>query len=117
VKLNRHIKKLIVASTLALSVQVALASISFSGISDDKNKSNKYSLKNLSLLSRRTLSLSSMKLNLQFKGSDVLSQKPTTTGLEINSLLYYNKGNTTYIMPYKFKVKVPKFKTPTAPTN
>ncbi len=116
-KLNRHIKKLIVASTLALSVQVALASISFSGISDDKNKGNKYSLKNLSLLSHRTLSLSSMKLNLQFKGSDVLAQKATPTGLEINSLLYYNRGNTTYIMPYKFKVKVPKFKTPTAPVN
>jgi hypothetical protein len=117
VKQNRHIKKLIVAATLALSVQVALASISFSGITDEKNKGSKYSLKNLSLLSHRTLSLSTAKLNLLFKGSDILTQKNTSTGLEINSLLYYNKGNTTYIMPYKFKVKVPKFKTPTAPVN
>ncbi|MDI9365239.1 MAG: hypothetical protein QM541_09830 [Flavobacterium sp.] len=116
-KQNRHIKKLIVAATLALSVQVALASINFSGIADEKNKVNKYSLKNLSLLSHRTLSLSAVKLNLQFKGSDVLTQKITPTGLEINSLLYYNRGNTTYIMPYKFKVKVPKFKTPTATVN
>lgn len=116
-KQNRHIKKLIVAATLALSVQVALASISFSGITDEKNKGNKYSLKNLSLLSHRTLSLTNVKLNLLFKGSDVLTQKTTPTGLEVNSLLYYNRGNTTYIMPYKFKVKVPKFKTPTAPVN
>lgn len=116
-KQNRHIKKLIVAATLALSVQVALASISFSGITDEKNKGSKYSLKNLSLLSHRTLSLSTVKLNLLFKGSDVLTQKTTPTGLEVNSLLYYNSGNTTYIMPYKFKVKVPKFKTPTAPAN
>lgn len=116
-KSNRHIKKIIVAATLALSVQVALASISFTGISDEKNKGSKYSLKNLSLLSNRTLSLASVKLRMQFKGSDILTQKNTSTGLEINSLLYYNKGNTTYIMPYKFKVKVPKFKTPTAPLN
>lgn len=116
-KQNRHIKKLIVAATLALSVHVAVASISFSGIADDKNKGNKYSLKNLSFLSHRTLSLSTVKLNLQFKGNDVLTQKATPTGLEVNSLLYYNSGNTTYIMPYKFKVKVPKFKTPTAPVN
>lgn len=116
-KQNRHIKKLIVAATLALSVQVAVASISFSGITDEKNKGSKYSLKNLSLLSHRTLSLSTVKLNLQFKGNDVLTQKATPTGLEVNSLLYYNSGNTTYIMPYKFKVKVPKFKTPTAPVN
>jgi hypothetical protein len=117
VKQNKHIKKLIVAATLALSVQVALASISFSGMTDEKNKGNKYSLKNLSLLSHRTLSLSTVKLNLLFKGSNIVTQKTTPTGLEINSLLYYNSGNTTYIMPYKFKVKVPKFKTPTSPVN
>ncbi len=108
---------MITACILIMSVQVVLASISFSGIIDDKNKSNKYSLKNLSLLSHHSLSLSSVKLNLQYKGTDVLSQKTTATGLEINSILYYNSGNTTYIMPYKFKVKVPKFKTPTAPAN
>ncbi|MFC4231888.1 hypothetical protein ACFOW1_08295 [Parasediminibacterium paludis] len=116
-KQKRHIKKLIVAASLALSVQVAIASISFSGMTDEKSKGSKYSLKNLSLLSHRTLSLSTVKLHLLFKGSDVLTQKSTSTGLEINSLLYYNSGNTTYIMPYKFKVKVPKFKTPTAPIN
>ncbi len=113
----RHIKKLIIACTFVMSVQVVLASISFSGVVDDKNKSNKYSLKNLSSLSHHSLSLSAVKLNLQFKGTDVISQKNTSTGLEINSILYYNKGNTTYIMPYKFKIRVPKFKTPSAPVN
>ena len=99
-----------------MSVQVVLAAISFTGIVDDNNK-NKYSLKNLSSLSHRSLSLASFKLGLQFRGSDVLNQKSTSTGTEINSILRFDRGNTTYIMPYKFKVKVPKFKTPTNPVN
>ena len=34
-----------------------------------------------------------------------------------NSMLQYNNGNTTYIYPYKIKVKVPKFKTPQESRN
>jgi len=31
-------------------------------------------------------------------------------------MLRFDNGNTTYVYPYKFKVKVPtKFKTPVAP--
>ena len=102
-----------------MGFQVALASISFTGIVDDKNKGSKYSLKNLSLLSHHGLSLSTIKLSFQFKGSDILNQKSTPTGTEVNSILRFDRGNTTYIIPYKFKSKVsiPKFKTPTVPTN
>ncbi|MBC7722912.1 MAG: hypothetical protein H7068_12865 [Pedobacter sp.] len=107
-----NIKKIIILCLFVISMQVALASISFTGIVDDNNK-NKYSLKNLSSLSHRSLSLASFKLGLQFKGSDVLNQN----GTEINSMLRFDKGNTTYIMPYKFKVKVPKFKAPSNPVN
>lgn len=115
---DRQIKKIIVIAALALSVQLATASISFTGtISDEKSKAGKYSLKSLNSLTHHTLCLSSLKSQLQFKGSDILNQRSTITGLEINSILYYNSGNTTYIMPYKFKVKVPKFKTPSASIN
>lgn len=99
-----------------MSVQVVLASISFTGIVDENNK-NKYSLKNLSSLSHRSLSLSNFKLGLQFKGSDALSQTTISNGTEINSMLCFSRGNTSYIMPYKFKVKVPKFKIPSIPVN
>ena len=116
---TKHIKKLLVAFTLIMGFQVALASISFTGIVDDKNKGNKYSLKNLSLLSHRGLSLTTIKLGFQFKGSDILNQKNTLSGSEVNSILRFDRGNTTYIIPYKFKSKVPmpKFKAPTAQIN
>ncbi len=115
----RHIKKLLIASTFIVAVQVAIASITFTGIIGDNDKHKKYSLKNLSLLSHHSLSLSSLKFGLQFKGSDILSQTSTTsTGFESNSILRYDRGgNTTYIMPYKLKVKIPRFKTPSLTNN
>ena len=100
-------------------VQVALASITFTGIIGGNDKNKKYSLKNLSSLSHHSLSLSTLKFGLQFRGSNILTQKnTTTTGFESNSMLRYDRGgNTTYIMPYKFNVKVPKFKAPTPYNN
>jgi hypothetical protein len=101
-----------------MGVQVALGSITFTGIIGENDKNKKYSLKNLSSLTHHSLSLSSFKFGLQFKGSNTLNQKTTTTGFESNSMLRYDRGgNTTYIMPYKFKVKVPKFKTPSLTNN
>ncbi|HVZ26891.1 MAG TPA: hypothetical protein VG842_12585, partial [Sediminibacterium sp.] len=78
--------------------------------------------KNLSLLEHKglTLSFSSLKSNLQFKGMLQLSEKrsaenPNTA--EVSTMLRYESGNTTYIYPYKFKVKAPKFKTPAPPVH
>ena len=113
---KKHLKKISIACLLVMSVQLALASISFTGIIDDNNK-NRYSLKNLSLLSHHNLSLSNYKLGLQFKGSDILNQKISANSTEINSMLRFDRGNITYIMPYKFKIKMPKFKTPSNPVN
>lgn len=115
----RHIKKLLTATILIMGAQVALASITFSGIIGETDKNKKYSLKNLSSLSHHSLSLSTLKLGLQFKGSNILNQSNNlTTGFESNSILRYDRGgNTTYIMPYKVKVKIPKFKVPSATNN
>ena len=114
---KKVIKKLLVVSTSILCVQVALASIMFTGIVDENNKNNKYSLKNLSSLSRHSLSLSAYKFGLQFNGSFILSNKNTSAGTDINLMLRFDKGNATYIMPYKVEVKVPRFKTPGNPVN
>lgn len=110
----KHIQKIAVAAVLVLAVQVALASIS-SGIADERVKNSKYSLKNLGLHSRKFVSLSSLKSDLLFSGSQVLNNKKSSS--EMNSLMQFDHGNTTYVFPYKFKVKVPKFKTPTPPVN
>ncbi len=113
-----HIKKFFLAAILTVGVQAVFAAYSFTGITDERTKTNsKYSLKNLSALSHKSLSYSSLKSNLQFKGTQLQSAKEMQDGLEVSSMLKYDNGNTTYIYPYKFKVKVPKFKTPVPPDH
>ena len=55
-----------------------------------------------------------MKNRLHYTSSDVYSQTNLNNGIQMNSMMKYGGGNTTYIMPFSYKVKVPKFKTPSA---
>ncbi|MEN9686670.1 MAG: hypothetical protein RLZZ28_2456 [Bacteroidota bacterium] len=112
--IQQIIKKTAVIALLALSIQVAYAAFSFTGIADEKTKASKYSLKNLSSLSHKGLSFSSLRSSLTYRGNQGFT-KETPQGTEISSMLRYDNGNTSFIYPYKFKVKAPKFKTP-APT-
>lgn len=112
---RKNIQKLAIAALLVMGMQVAYAAFSFTGIADEKTKVSKYSLKNLSTLSHRGLSFNSLKSTLQFKGSAQSISKETTTGTEVSSMLRFDNGNTSYVYPYKFKVKAPKFKTPAPP--
>lgn len=109
-----NIQKITFVALLVLGMQVAYAALTFTGLADEKNKNNsKFSLKSLSSLSHKSLSLSSLKSSLQYKGGqNYATPKETGSGFEVSSMLRYDNGNTTYIYPYKYKVKVPKFKTP-----
>ena len=109
-----NIQKIAFVALLVLGMQVAYAALTFTGLADEKNKNNsKFSLRSLNSLSHKSLSLSSLKSSLQYKGGQTYSTpKETGSGFEVNSMLRYDNGNTTYIYPYKYKVKVPKFKTP-----
>ena len=112
-KLN-NIHKLAFVILLVIGMQVAYAALTFTGLADEKNKNNsKFSLKSLSSLSHKSLSFSSLKSSLQYKGGvNFASPKETGNGLEVSSMLRYDNGNTTYIYPYKYKIKSPRFKTP-----
>ena len=112
--MNKYInhKKIAIATILLLSMKLTFAAISFTGIVDEKTRNNKYSLRNLNNYSKKGLSLNAIKSNLQFKGIYLPSTSLSLESSEVNSMLQYNNGNTTYVYPYKFKVKVPKFKTP-----
>lgn len=115
VKVKHSIKKAFFVAILAMGMQVVYAAFSFTGIADEKTKSSKYSLKNLSSLSHKGLSFSSLKSSLLYKGSQ--TPKETSTGAEVSSMLRFDNGNTTYIYPYRFKIKAPKFKTPAPPQH
>jgi hypothetical protein len=115
-KTKQNIQKIGFSIILVMAIQVAYAAFSFSGIADEHNKNSKYSLKNLNSFSRKSLTYSSMKSSLQFKGTQLLINKDNQSSSEINSMLRFDNGNTTFVYPYKFKVKVAtKFKTPVAP--
>lgn len=117
-KTRVYIQKAVFLALLVMGMQFVYAAFSFSGLTGEKERSNKYSLKNLSTLANnKSISLYSLKSSLQYKGMQSLSSKNTTSGgVETTSLLRYENGNTTFVYPYKFKIKVPKFKTP-APNN
>ncbi|MFL9481163.1 hypothetical protein ACI6Q2_00215 [Chitinophagaceae bacterium LWZ2-11] len=112
-----HFKKLIIAALLVTGVQVALASSVLTGVTDDKIKNNNYSLKNLSSLSyKNNLSIHNLNSGLQFRSTQLYTDRAANGVLEMNSSMRFDKGNITYVFPYKLKVKVPKFRTP-SPTN
>jgi hypothetical protein len=87
------------------------ASTIVSGTSVTKRISEKYSLKNLSSLSHKTSTFRDLKSSLLYKGLSV-SMTSSNTNLGQTSYLKYNKGNITYVIPYRHKVILPRFKTP-----
>jgi len=86
----------------------------FSGkIGDDGSKFN---LKDLGHYSPKNyyggLFMSSSLKQFSFKGSEEISAKFNGNGAQFESMIRLQKGNTTYVYPYKYKVQAPKFKTP-----
>jgi len=105
--------KYLAAAILVLAVQVVYGS--FTGNSDGSK--DKFSLKNISTL-KKTYSLSTLRINtFRYKGSEDLLQQNTNGQVQVTSMIRLERGNTTYVYPYKYTVKVPRFVTPKAPGN
>jgi hypothetical protein len=80
------------------------------GTTESKKVTEKYSLKNLSSLSHKASTFRDLKSSLLYKGLSVSTT--VTSGLGQSNYLKYNKGNITYVIPYRHKVILPRFKTP-----
>jgi len=80
------------------------------GTTESKKITEKYSLKNLSSLSHKASTFRDLKSSLLYKGLTVSTTM--TSGLGQSNYLKYNKGNVTYVIPYRHKVILPRFKTP-----
>ena len=103
-------KKLMIVTLMICTVQMSMAS--FTG-SSDKRSNTIFSLKNFNKNFYKTVSPFSLRAGFTFKGFQVISQKKEANGdITLNSMMRYEKGNTTYIYPYKHKVSVSKFITP-----
>lgn len=81
-----------------------------SGIIESKKVTEKYSLKNLSSLNHKVSTFRDLKSSLLYKGLSVSTT--TNASLGQTNYLKYNKGNITYVIPYRHKVILPKFKAP-----
>lgn len=105
--------KFFIAAALVLAVDLTYGA--FTGNSD--NNKDKFSLKHLNS-SQKVFSLSFLNTNtFHYKGSVDLNQQQNgmNNQLQFQSIIRLENGNTTYVYPYKYTVKVPKFVTPTAP--
>jgi len=106
----RTVKNILLLAFLTLSVSSELGAstilISSNELKTDaKNSAEKYSLKNLGSLSHKTTTFYTLKSSLEFKGMNVNA-----------NYLKYNKGNISYVIPYRYKMVLPRFKTP-SPTQ
>ena len=103
--------KYLAAAICVMAVQFVYGS--FTGNSDGSK--DKFSLKNLGSVTK-PYTLSSLRINtFRYKGSSDLSQQNTGGQVQVSSMIRLERGNTTYVYPYKYTVKVPKFVTPKAP--
>lgn len=105
---------------LALGFMVSLQSFAalIGSTSGDDNSSKKITLKNFSRNNYKATAFPSIRLSqFQYKGSQNVYQVNSLNSVEGKSMISYQNGNTTYVYPYTYKVKVPFFKTPSSPNH
>jgi len=82
---------------------LAVSAVSAFAILGDKGKTPK----NRSFLSNQNYNTSgnfSLKSNYNFRGSQVINPVKSAQYINLNTVLTYQKGNTTYIVPLKKKI-------------
>ena len=80
----------------------------FAALGDGKSKKN-----NNSLLNNKTTVAPgrfSLKSGYQYRGSQIINQNKSDNYVTLNSLVTYQKGNMTYILPVKTVVNTSKVK-------
>ncbi|MDB5247919.1 MAG: hypothetical protein JWQ40_2313 [Segetibacter sp.] len=108
------IKKIMIALLMVSATHIAMGS--FTG-STKKKTENLYSLKNFNRNFYKNTGPFSLRAGFDYRGARFLSQKKEANGdITVNSIMRFEKGNTTYIYPYTHKISVPKFKAPAPPS-
>jgi len=115
-RIRRCYTKMLIAAMLIFSLGINMSFGAFTGVAIDEHTS-KFSLKNLPALSK-SYSLSYLRVgNYRYVGTQQVSQqKVSDTAVEVQSMMRVQRGNTTFVYPYKYKVQVPRFKTPAPPS-
>lgn len=110
---NIRPSKMLIALLLVGATHIALGS--FTGSS--AGRSRQFSLKDFNRNFYRPSTIPfSLRAGFQYRGSQILKHRKEANGTStITSVLKFERGNTTYIYPYKHKITVPRFTTPAPP--
>ncbi len=93
---------------LAAALMLSLAGLAVASMGGEK-KSKKASSATADFVPIKTTSGFTLKAGPSYKGSLGLSSNKAGSGhLNINTLVTYQKGNTTYIMPYNSRISIGK---------
>ena len=98
-------KKLLTIVLLFSVAQVAMADRGIGKKNKNKTILNIYTPSTL----RNSIAFN-LKTGLRYKGSLLSTTNTVGNSILINSLITYQKGNITYIIPYKHKIIVPEIK-------
>jgi len=104
--LNRLPKK---ATTSLLMLGMAV--FAFGSMGGGGNKSKNKSVKGADFTPIRTINGFTLKAGPSYRGSITFGQERIKNVVSFNSVVTYQKGNTTYILPYRYKVQTNTFDT------
>ena len=99
-KLTRHIG--------IITVLVVMAILTFASKGGGGNKKNNNSYKN-SFTPIRSVSSFTLKSSPSYTSTSIYGLQKDNKKLSFSSMITYEKGNTIYILPYKYKVDASSF--------
>lgn len=97
-KIYRTIFRQVLTRKLATILLLGLSAVAFATLGDGKSKGKKSLLNSKPTITPGKFSLKS---GYQYRGSQVLNQQKDNNNFTLNSLVTYQKGHMTYIMPVK----------------
>ena len=100
-------------STLMLAV-VGLAFASKGGGGDKKSTNAPLKTEFVPI---RTTNNFTLKVGPSYTGSILLGQERTKTSISFNTLVTYEKGNSIFVLPYKYRVNMPSMMDGSNKTN
>jgi hypothetical protein len=93
----QNIFKLVLTRKLATLFLIVVSVAAFATLGDGKSKGKKSSLLNKAVAPGKF----TLKSGYQYRGSQIINQQNQNNTFTRNSLVTYQKGNMTYILPVK----------------
>jgi len=110
--MRKLMRKAFISALMLAVVGLAFAS---KGGGGDK-KSNNAPLKT-SFVPIRTTNSFTLKAGPAYSGSFLLGQERTKTSISFSTLVTYEKGNSIFVLPYKYRVNMPSMMDGSSKTN